>query len=325
MGRYATRRLIYSLPVLLIASILVFAVVRKTVDPAAAMRGNPRVNAEQQQRYRDDLGLDDPLPAQYVKWLTSFVRGDWGTSLLTNLRVFPQIREAMVNSLVLGLAATALSLLIGVGIGLYSSLRQYSKFDYIATTGAFVGLSLPVFWFALILQLVLGVYLTRWLNLSSPIFYTAGVTAPGSEGFDLIDRLRHLALPVIVLSVQIVAVYSRYMRASMLEVLKSDYLRTARAKGLRERRVVLHHAMRNALIPLTTQVALDVGAIAGGLIVTETIFSYPGMGALFIENLDSGDYLVILPWVMVTVAFVIVFNLIADILYAVLDPRIRYA
>jgi peptide/nickel transport system permease protein len=140
-----------------------------------------------------------------------------------------------------------------------------------------------------------------------------------------VDRLRHLALPVIVIAVQVIAVYSRYVRASMLEVLQSDYLRTARAKGLRERRVVIRHAMRNALIPLTTQVALDIGAIAGGLIVTETIFSYPGMGQLFIDNLESGDYLVILPWLMVTVAFVILFNLVADILYAVLDPRIRYA
>lgn len=324
MGRYILRRLIYSIPVLLIASILVFVVVRSTVDPAAALRGNPRVTAAQQQRYAEELGLRDPLPEQYWKWLSAFLQFDWGKSLLTNLPVFPQIRDAMVNSLVLGVSATALSLLIGVGIGLYSSLRQYSKFDYIATTGAFVGLSMPTFWFALILQLIFGVWLTRRFNLLEPIFYTAGLSTPG-EGFNLIDRARHLALPVIVLSVQIIAIYSRYMRASMLEVLQSDYLRTARAKGLRERRVVLRHAMRNALIPLTTQVAIDVGAIAGGLIVTETIFSYPGMGTLFIDNLQSGDYLVILPWLMVTVSFVILFNLVADILYAVLDPRIRYA
>jgi peptide/nickel transport system permease protein len=325
MGRYIIRRIVFSIPVLLIASILVFLVVRSTVNPAAALRGNPRVTAEQQQRYAEDLGLNDPLHTQYLKWLGSFVKGDWGTSLLSNQPVFPLIAEALVASAVLGLLASAVALLIGMSIGLYSSLRQYSKFDYIATTGAFVGLSLPIFWFALILQLVVGVYLTRWLDLSEPIFFTAGVTAPGSEGFDVIDRLRHLALPVIVLSVQIIAVYSRYMRASMLEVLQSDYLRTARAKGLRERRVVIRHAMRNALIPITTQVALDVGAIAGGLIVTETIFAYPGMGQLFIDNLESGDYLVILPWLMVTVTFVILFNLIADMLYAVLDPRIRYA
>jgi peptide/nickel transport system permease protein len=231
----------------------------------------------------------------------------------------------MINSLILGLSATVISLLFGVAIGLYSSLRQYSKFDYVATFGAFVGLSLPIFWFALMLQLILGVWLTQKLNLTEPVFYTAGVSTPGKSSYDLPDRARHLALPVIVLCVQVIAVYSRYMRASMLEVLQSDYLRTARSKGLRERRVVIRHAMRNALIPLTTQVALDVGAVAGGLIVTETIFDYPGMGSLFIENLQSGDYLVILPWLMVTVTFVVIFNLIADIMYAVLDPRIRYA
>ena len=178
MGRYIVRRLIYSIPVLLIASILVFVVVRSTVNPAAALRGNPRVTAEQQQRYAEDLGLNDPLPTQYWKWLSAFLRGDWGTSLLTNIPVFPQIRDAMINSLVLGLTASVVSLLFGVAIGLYSSLRQYSKFDYIATTGAFVGLSMPIFWFALILQLVFGVWLTQRLNLYEPILYTAGVSTP---------------------------------------------------------------------------------------------------------------------------------------------------
>jgi peptide/nickel transport system permease protein len=139
------------------------------------------------------------------------------------------------------------------------------------------------------------------------------------------DRIRHLVLPVTVLAVQIIAVYSRYMRASLLEVLQSDYMRTARAKGLRERIVITRHAMRNAMIPITTQLAIDIGLIAGGLIVTETIFAWPGMGRLFIQAAEIGDYQVVLPWMMITVLFVIVFNLVADIMYAVLDPRIRYA
>jgi peptide/nickel transport system permease protein len=239
--------------------------------------------------------------------------------------VFPQIKSALWNSFVLGATATVVSLAIGVGIGLYSSLKQYSTFDYVATGGAFLGLSMPVFWFALIVQLFFGVYMTRWFHLGEPIFFTAGMTAPGSVGFNLLDRVRHLFLPVLVVSVQVIAVYSRYMRASMLEVLQSDYLRTARSKGIRERRVVVRHAMRNALIPITTQVALDVGTIAGGLIITETIFAWPGMGSLFIDAMNSGDYMIILPWLMVTVAFVIIFNLVADIMYAFLDPRIRYA
>ncbi len=151
------------------------------------------------------------------------------------------------------------------------------------------------------------------------------MSVPGSAGFDLVDRLRHLALPAIVLAVQLVAVYSRYMRASMLEVLGSDYLRTARAKGVRERQVIVNHGMRNALIPITTQAAIDFGSLAAGLIATEAIFQWPGMGALFVRAMNDGDYAIALPWVMLTMAFVIVFNLVADILYAVLDPRIRYA
>jgi peptide/nickel transport system permease protein len=253
------------------------------------------------------------------------VRGDWGRSLLSRRPVGADIRQALVNTVILGVVAILFSLLVGVSIGVYSALRQYSFFDTMSTGAAFVGLSIPNFWFALLLQLFFGLYITKWFHLTEPIFYTAGMLKPGSAGFDVVDRLRHLFLPMLVLAVQIIAVYSRYMRTSMLEVLHSDYLRTARAKGLRERRVILRHAMRNALIPLTTQIALDVGAIAGGLIITETIFEWPGMGRLFVESMGRGDYLVVLPWIMVTVTFVILFNLVADILYAVLDPRIRYA
>jgi len=323
--RYIVRRVIFSIPVLLLASILVFYAIRTTIDPVASVALNPRVTVKAIQEFRKDLGLDRPLYVQYFTWLGDFVRGDWGTSLLSNRPVFPDIKRALANSAVLGFTGVAISLILGVGIGTYSALRQYSFFDYVATGSAFFGLSLPTFWFALMLQLVLGVYLTRWLNLDHAIFPTTGISTPGSVGFDLFDRLRHMALPLLVLSVQIVAVYSRYMRASMLEVLQSDYLRTARAKGIRERRVVVRHAMRNALIPVTTQLALDVGAIAAGLIVTETIFNWPGMGRLFIDAFSLGDYLVLLPWVMVTVTFVLAFNLLADILYALLDPRIRYA
>jgi len=261
---------------------------------------------------------------QYVKWLGHFARGDWGTSLLSSRPVFPDIRSALANTLVLGLTATAFSLMIGIGIGLYSAVRQYSVFDHLATGGAFVGLSMPNFWFALLLQVFFGIYLTRWLGLHEPIFATAGMVKPGSEGFDALDRLRHLVLPMLVLSVQEIALYSRYMRASMLEVLHTDYLRTARAKGLREGRVIFRHAMRNALIPITTVATLSIGAVAGGLIITETIFEWPGMGRLFVQSMFRGDYLVVLPWLMVTVTFVILFNLVADVMYAVLDPRIRY-
>jgi peptide/nickel transport system permease protein len=325
MFRFVIRRVLISLPVLLLASIIVFLVIRTSFDPFAGLALNPRVRPGDIARLKHELGLDRPLAVQYWKWLSHFVQGDWGRSLFSNRAVFPEVRKALANTLVLGLIATAFSLLVGVGIGMYSALRQYSWFDTVATGGAFFGLSIPNFWFALLLQLFFGLYLTQWLHLTQPIFFTAGLTKPGAQGFDLLDRARHLALPVLVLAVQEIAVYSRYMRTSMLEVLHSDYLRTARAKGLSERRVIARHAVRNSLIPLTTVASLSIGALAGGLIITEAIFEYPGMGRLFIQAMALGDYLVVLPWLMVAVTFVIAANLVADILYAVLDPRIRYA
>jgi peptide/nickel transport system permease protein len=325
MLRFILRRLLISIPLLLVASVLVFTVMHLTTDPTAGLRVNPRISAADMTRYRHDLGLDRSGPAQYFAWLGNFVRGNWGTSLFSGIAVSSQIREALVNSMVLGIVGWLIAVVFGVAIGVIAAVRQYSVFDYLSTSGAFVALSIPVFWFALILQLLFGLYLVRWLHLQQPIFFTAGMVQPGSIGFDLLDRVRHLVLPAIVLAVQLLAVYSRYMRASMLEVLNSDYLRTARAKGVRERKVIVNHGMRNALIPITTQAAIDLGGIAGGLIATEAIFQWPGMGALFVRAMGDGDYAIALPWVMLTMAFVIVFNLVADILYAVLDPRIRYA
>jgi len=326
MLQYALRRLIYSIPIIIIASVLVFIVIHATADPLAAIRrAGPQISPKDVLRAKHELGLDKSLPAQYWTWLTRFVRGDWGHSLLSARPVFGDIRTALANSLVLGLFATAISLFIGITVGIISAVRQYSMFDHAATGAAFFGISIPNFWFALLLQLAFGVYLVRWFHLSEPWFFTAGMFQPGTTGFNLADRMRHLALPAIVLAVQIIAVYSRYMRSSMLEVLHSDYIRTARAKGLRERRVLVHHGARNALIPLTTQVAIDVGTLAGGLIVTESIFQWPGMGPLFLDSFNSGDYPIVLAWTMVVVTFVIAFNLVADIMYAVLDPRIRYA
>jgi peptide/nickel transport system permease protein len=325
MWRYVVRRILFSIPVLLISSVLVFIVIKATTDPVAAVSLSPRFSPEDLERLRRDLGLDRPAVVQYLTWFGSFIQGDWGRSIITQRPVFPDIMDALQNTALLGLTGIGVSLIIGVGIGVFSALRQYSFFDYVWTGMAFVGLSMPTFWFGLMLQLILGVYITRWLGLSTPIFYTTGMRTPGVEGFNLVDLIRHMTLPTIVLAVQIVAVYSRYMRASMLEVLQSDYLRTARAKGVGERRVIVRHAMRNALIPITTQVALDVGAIFGGLVITETIFGWPGMGRLFIAAIGIGDYSVVLPWVMLTVSFIIVFNLVADVLYGALDPRIRYA
>jgi peptide/nickel transport system permease protein len=300
-------------------------VVKTTTDPLVALRSNPRITPEAFARLRHELGLDRSGFQQYTSWLTQFLQGHWGVSIISQISVRAEIFRALGNSIILGLAGVGLSLVIGAGIGIVSAVRQYSWFDNIATGGAFFGLSMPNFWFALLLQVFFGLYLTRWLGTGSPIFYTAGMSTPGSTGFHFVDLLRHLALPAMVLAVQIIAVYSRLTRASMLEILNADYMRTARSKGISERRVILRHGVRNALIPLITQLGIDLGSIAAGLIITETIFQWPGMGKFFIDAMTSGDYPQILAWVMITVASVIIFNLIVDIFYAVLDPRIRYA
>jgi len=321
---YITRRVLVSIPLLLLLSAVSFVATRAVSSPEAGIRTNPRVSAEDIVRYREQLGLDDSATEQYLRWLGNTLRGDLGTSLVSNREVWPQLSSALWNTLILGVTAVAFSFVIGLGIGVFSAIRRYTSFDYAATGFAFFGLSMPSFWFAIMLQLLFGVYLVDWLGLDGPLLFTAGAKTPGTDGFDLLDRARHLALPALVLAVQLIAVYSRFMRASMLEVVGADYIRTARATGASERKVIGRHAMRNAMIPVTTQLASDVGAIFGGLIVTETVFQWPGMGPLFLDALQSGDYQVILPWLMITAIAVIMFNLLADLTYGILDPRIRH-
>jgi peptide/nickel transport system permease protein len=229
----------------------------------------------------------------------------------------------MKNTLQLVLIAEILAIILAVGIGVLSALRQYSVFDYSATSLSFLGLATPVFWLGLMLQ-VLVVYIFQWTG--HRIFPIANLNDvdPG-KGLDFaIDRAHHLAMPVIVLMVASVATYSRYMRASMLEVVNSDYVRTARAKGLAERHVTMRHAFRNALIPLVTVIALNFGALLSGAVVTETVFSLDGMGLYFINALGTADPYPVMAWLMITATLIIMFNLVADILYGVLDPRVRY-
>jgi peptide/nickel transport system permease protein len=229
----------------------------------------------------------------------------------------------MGHTLQLVFFAEFLAIIIAIGIGVYSALRQYSAFDYTATTFSFLGLATPVFWLALMLQ-VLFVNIYLWFDIR--IFYTASLSGvdPGHGIHFALDRAQHLALPIIVLCVASIATYSRFMRGSMLEVINSDYVRTARAKGVVERRVIMKHVFRNALIPLVTVVALDFGFIFGGAVVTESIFTLDGMGTYFLNSLQAADPYPVMAWLMVSAVMIVVFNLIADIIYGVLDPRIRY-
>jgi peptide/nickel transport system permease protein len=321
MLRFAGRRLLWSIPVLLIASILVFVAIKATTDPSAIRA--PGIRAEDVQRYREQLGLDKPATEQYTTWLGNFLTGDLGNSLKTRQPVWPDLKTAMWNSIQLGILAFSIAMGFGVLIGTLSAVRQYSIFDSLATGVSFVGLSIPPFFFGLILQIVLVLQWNEWFGEGSTPFFTSRMNSPGEDGFGW-DRFMHMILPALTVAVQGLAIYSRYMRSSMLETLNSDYLRTARAKGLRERRVVVRHAMRNALIPLTTLGAIEIGAIMGGLIISENIFEWPGMGRYFLIALQDGDYVRVLPWAMIVVGAAIVFNLIADLMLSVLDPRIRY-
>ena len=320
---YVIRRLLYSVVVLIAASFIIFTFVSVSNDPLAFLRMQPTASEQTIQNITERKHLDEPIPVQYLYWAKDALFNQFGTTTIGDRPILPELKRVMGHTLQLVIAAELLAILIAVFIGVYSALRQYSVFDYTATTFSFLGLATPVFWLGLMLQ-VLFVNIYLWFDVR--IFYTANLSGidPGTGIHFLLDRAQHLALPVIVLMVASVATYSRYMRASMLEVINSDYVRTARAKGLAERRVTMRHAFRNALIPLVTIVALNFGALLGGAVVTETVFALDGMGLYFVNQLNLGDPYPVMAWLMVTATFVIVFNLVADIAYGWLDPRVRY-
>lgn len=312
MLNYVSRRLLYSIPVLLIASFLLFAFVRSTFDPTARLRASRDKTAVTRERQR--LGLDRPLVSQYGTWLGKAVQGDLGESTRSGEKVSSMLTRSMGNTLQLIVWGTLLSALIAVGIGVYSAVKQYSAGDYVFTGLSYVGVAMPPFWFGLI---AIELFAVRY-----HYFYSLGLHSGDSSGLG-VDYARHLVLPVATLCVQIVASWSRFERASMLDVLGADYVRTARAKGVPQRTVIMKHALRNALIPLVTVMSLDIGALFGGLIITEQIFSIGGMGRLFYNALLAGDVYVLEAWMVVVAACIIGFNLLADVLYGVLDPRIR--
>jgi peptide/nickel transport system permease protein len=323
MLTYIVRRILYSIPVLVATSFLIFTFVSISGDPLGRLRASPNITAERLARIEHSKNLDRPVIVRYGYWVRDAVTNEFGTTLFGNRKIWPDLKRVMGHTLQFILSALIISVIVGVAIGVYSALRQYSVFDYTATTLSFVGFATPVFWLALMLQvLVVQIYL-KW---DIRVFYTSGLSSvdPGTGFHWFLDRVQHLALPVMALCVLSIAQYSRYMRASMLEVLNSDYVRTARAKGLVERRVVMKHAFRNALIPLVTVVAIDFGAIFAGAIVTETIFTLDGMGFYFINALQASDPYPVMAWLMVVATMVVTFNLIADVLYGVFDPRIRY-
>src|SRR5262245_9657546 len=317
---YVLRRALYSIPVLLIASFLVFCMVSATFDPTAKL-AQTREAATQRAAMREQLGLDRPLLTQYGSWVVNAAHGDFGISYRTRSDVVDEVRPAFWNTFQLIIWGIVISTVVALSVGVYSAVRQYSLGDYVLTGLAFIGIAMPPFWFGLI-ACDFAAKAADWFNDGKPILYGLGLHSSGRSGINM-EYALHLVLPVATLTIQIIASWSRYERASMLEVLSSDYIRTARAKGVGRRSVIFKHGLRNALIPFVTVMALDVGALFGGLVVTETIFSIPGMGRLFVQALVAGDAPIVLAWLLIAAVFVILFNLLADLAYSALDPRIR--
>jgi peptide/nickel transport system permease protein len=322
MFTYVVRRLLYSIPVLVAASFLIFTFTVTTADPLSELRERRNVNQNALTLITKEKHLDEPVIVRYGYWVKDAATNKFGTTILGDRPIWNDLKRVIPHTLQLVITAEIIAILLAIAIGVYSALRQYSPFDYVATSFSFLGLAIPVFWLALILQVVFTNIFLKW---DVRILYTAQLSSvdPGHGLHFLVDRIQHLVLPVTVLVTAQVAVYSRFMRASMLEVINSDYIRTARAKGLAERRTIMKHAFRNALIPLTTLVGLNLGALIGGAVITETIFALDGMGLYFINALSDGDPFPLMAWLMVVSVMIIIGNLLADIAYGYLDPRIR--
>jgi peptide/nickel transport system permease protein len=320
MLTYIMRRILYSIPVLIISTFLIFTFVSLAGDPTANIRQNPQFSVITYNNLQHKYHLDRSIPVRYWFWVEDAATNKLGTSLVTSQPIWPDIRRTAGHSLQVIFLAEILALILGVSVGIFSAIRQYSVFDYFFTGFSFLGYAMPTFWLALLLQIL---FVDIYLKFNVRIFYTAGLNNPGYGTWSL-DRLQHIGLPVITLTIISFALYSRYMRASMLDVINTDYVRTARAKGLPENKVIIRHVFRNALIPIATIAALNFGGLVGGAIVTESIFSLDGMGYYFIQKLGLLDIYAVMGWLLVVSTSLIVFNLIADIMYGYLDPRIRY-
>jgi peptide/nickel transport system permease protein len=320
MLTYITRRVLYSIPVLLVSSFLSFMFVSLAGDPLANLRQNPKASQLTMHLLQHQYHLDQSVPVRYWYWLQDVFAHKLGTSLITTQPIWPDITRTIGHTAQVVLLAEVIALILGVLVGIFSAVRQYSIFDYTFTSLSFLGFAMPVFWLALLLQIL---FVDIYLKWHVRIFYTSGLNTRGNATWS-IDRLQHIALPVIGLAIISFALYSRYMRASMLDVINTDYVRTARAKGLPEWRVIMRHVFRNALIPLTTVSALNFGAVLGGAIVTETVFSLDGFGYYFVQKLFAQDVYAVMAYLMVTAVIIIAANLVADVLYGYLDPRIRY-
>lgn len=322
MRAFLVRRIVQNAILLLFISALVYFILYLVPGgPFDQILQNPADSATAQQaqlkRLNELIGLDKPVHERYVYWLSNVVRGDWGTSwaVAFGQPVGRLIETRVGNTLLLMGASAVLSLLLAVPIGIFSAVRQYSIWDYIITGFSFFGLSMPTFWFGVMMLITFSVV---W-----PVLPAGGAAAIGRDT-SLLERVRYMILPVTVLSLVQVASMSRFVRSSMLEVLRQDYMRTARAKGVPAMRVVLKHGLSNAILPVITLLGLEIPQLFGGAIITEAIFTWPGMGRLFFQGIQAADWPLVQAITMISAFLVVGGNLLADICYALVDPRIRY-
>lgn len=348
MGSYVVKRLIQGVILLFLVSFLIFLLMQATGDPTAALALDPRLRPEDRQRMRVALDLDQPIPVRYVYWLIGndwtmkdldldgvpetqgrlkgILRGDLGNSISNRQPVTVVIGNFLPNTLLLGLSSYIVTISLALLIGIYAAMRPYSLFDNIFTTISFILFSMPIFFIALTLIYVFAVG-ARELNEVYPwvpYFPVEGMYEP-RIGKTFEQVIWHMVLPVTALASIQIAGHSRYIRASMRDVLNQDYIRTAHAKGLEQRSVLFRHALKNAALPLVTLIGLDLPFVVGGAIVTESIFSWPGIGRLFVRSLDSSDFPVLMAILMLIAVLVVVFQLLTDLVYTLLDPRISYS
>jgi peptide/nickel transport system permease protein len=343
MTRYIIRRLLQAIPLLLILSAMLFFLANEMGDPLASFGGRQRIKSADRERLTRQLGLDKPIAVQYLIWLVGndwmrvdldgdgtpdeygtrkgIVRGDFGNSFMERRPVLEIISERFKNTMILMLTAEVVIITFSLVIGIYSALRQYTVIDNVVTTVSFIGYSMPVFWLALILMYLFAVNFKKW---GLPYLPTIGMYDL-AVGPTFGQIARHLVLPVTTISVISIAGYSRYVRSQMLEVINQDYIRTAYAKGLPERMVLLGHALKNASLPLVTIIGLDLPILISGAVVTESIFAWPGMGRLFWDAVQDTDIPVLMAILVIIAFLVVIFQIITDIAYTFLDPRIRYS
>lgn len=326
MTRFLVRRVLLLAPMALGVATLVFLVVHLAPGDPARLLASPGMRAEDVERLRVTYGLDRPLPVQYARWIAGAARGDLGISFDKRVPVSRVIASALPNTLLLGAAALVVAFALGIGIGLVQAVRHRTALDGILSTVTLVFYSMPAFWLALLLGMVFSYLAFEW---GWPIRFPAS----GARGMDhdllgpwdrIVDRARHLVLPAMSLALVLMAGISRYVRAGVLEVIRQDYIRAARARGIPERTVIVRHALRNALLPVISLLGLYLPLLFTGAVLVESVFGYPGMGGVLVDAIAARDYPVIMGSTLLFAILVLVGNLVADVLYAVADPRVRY-